>query len=106
MEGRGPRFHREPGQSLEFLNTSGGKISCSASGKPEPTIGWIKEDGSGINGDTSSLRTVRDDGSLIFRPFSASEYRQDIHSAFYKCLATNSFGTIESHPVKVRASEL
>ena len=50
-----------------------------------------------------NIRHVSPDGSLVFSPFPASQYRGDVHSTTYKCTASNIIGTIESNPVRVKA---
>ncbi|RWS06193.1 Down syndrome cell adhesion molecule-like protein Dscam2, partial [Dinothrombium tinctorium] len=44
-------------------------------------------------------------GSIIFAAFAASAYRQDIHSATYRCVAENTVGLIISRAVHLRAGE-
>lgn len=45
----------------------------------------------------------RADGSLHFSAFPSELYGQDVHSSTYFCEATNTFGTIRSRDVHVRA---
>lgn len=52
------------------------------------------------------LRHVRPDNSLVFPPFRAEDYRQNIHSNVYKCVATNPIGTIKSRDIIVKAGQL
>ena len=42
-------------------------------------------------------------GALVFPPFRAEDYRQEVHAQTYICLARNSVGTIHSRDVHVRA---
>ncbi|GIY83973.1 down syndrome cell adhesion molecule-like protein Dscam2 [Caerostris extrusa] len=58
---------------------------------PAPQITWIKKDGTPVS-DVTGLRHVRPDGTLVFQPFRAEEYRQDVHSAVYRCVARNVCG--------------
>lgn len=44
-------------------------------------------------------------GALVFPPFRAEDYRQEVHAQVYSCLARNSAGTIHSRDVHVRAGE-
>ncbi|KAG8198710.1 hypothetical protein JTE90_023480 [Oedothorax gibbosus] len=99
---RGPRFTIEPTSRAEFSNSSGTAIPCAADGRPLPIITWVKNEGQVIQ-DILGLRHVRHDGSLVFSPFSPDEYRADVHTATYRCVATNSVGAIASRDVNVRA---
>lgn len=94
----------EPPTRLEFSNSSGGWLDCSASGSPQPTIDWLSVDGTSV-GDISGIRRVLRNGTLFFQPFSAPSYRQDVHQTIYKCVASNSVGRIISRDVQVRAGE-
>ncbi|XP_077560620.1 uncharacterized protein LOC144175415 [Haemaphysalis longicornis] len=50
--------------------------------------------------DVSRLRHVRgSDGSLVFLPFRAQQFRRDVHEARYHCAATNNIGTVVSAQV-------
>lgn len=101
---RGPRFTIEPPSKAEFSNSSGTAIPCAGDGRPLPVITWVKNEGQVIQ-DILGLRHVRHDGSLVFSPFSPDEYRADVHTASYRCVATNSVGAIASRDVNVRAGE-
>lgn len=94
----------EPPSRLDFSNSSGGWLDCSASGTPHPTIDWISMDSTSI-GDVSGVRRVLRNGTLVLLPFSAAAYRQDIHNTIYRCVASNSVGRIISRDVQVRAGE-
>ncbi|KAF8796581.1 Down syndrome cell adhesion molecule-like [Argiope bruennichi] len=98
---RGPSFTKEPPNKVVFHNSSGTIIPCHATGVPQPTIYWTKGDWTRLP-NVPGLRHSRQDGSLVFQPFRAEEYRQDIHGAVYRCVATNSFGSIGSTEVHVR----
>ncbi|XP_067138802.1 cell adhesion molecule Dscam1-like isoform X2 [Centruroides vittatus] len=99
---KGPQFIHEPPKQVEFLNTTGTVIPCSVYGNPTPIVKWVTEDGASVT-DVRGLRHIRLDGTLVFHPFRAEEYRQDIHAIVYRCTATNSVGTIASRNVQVRA---
>ncbi|XP_023209543.1 Down syndrome cell adhesion molecule-like protein Dscam2 [Centruroides sculpturatus] len=101
---KGPQFIHEPPKQVEFLNTTGTVIPCSVYGNPTPIVKWVTEDGASVT-DVRGLRHIRLDGTLVFHPFRAEEYRQDIHAIVYRCTATNSVGTIASRNVQVRAGE-
>ncbi|GBN60894.1 Down syndrome cell adhesion molecule-like protein Dscam2 [Araneus ventricosus] len=103
-ERRGPFFTVEPESHVEFMNSSGAAIACSSQGNPSPQITWIKKDGTPVS-DVAGLRHVRPDGTLVFQPFRAEEYRQDVHSAIYRCVARNVVGSIASKDVNVRAGK-
>ena len=44
-----------------------------------------------------------DNGNLIFPPFQASDYKQEVHAGTYRCRAENELGRIQSRDVHVRA---
>ena len=46
-----------------------------------------------------------DNGNLIFPPFQASDYKQDVHAQTYRCIAENELGKIQSREVHVRAGK-
>nr|XP_027238254.1 Down syndrome cell adhesion molecule-like protein Dscam2 [Penaeus vannamei] len=46
---------------------------------------------------------VLSNGTLIFPPFRAEDYRQEVHAQVYRCQASNSHGTVHSRDVHVRA---
>lgn len=94
----------EPPPRLEFSNSSGGWLDCSASGSPQPSIDWLSVDGTSV-GDVSGIRRVLRNGTLYLQPFPAAAYRQDIHSTVYRCVASNTVGRIISRDVQVRAGK-
>ena len=49
---------------------------------------------------------VMDNGNLIFPPFQASDYRQQVHAQTYRCIAENELGRIQSRDVHVRAGKV
>ncbi|XP_064482927.1 cell adhesion molecule Dscam2-like [Ornithodoros turicata] len=100
---RGPSFVLEPSTVVEFASATGAVLPCSAQGQPEPKVSWERKDGIQAT-HIPGLRETRSDGSLLLVPFSASQYRQDVHSATYRCVATNSVGTIKSRYSHVQAS--
>lgn len=101
---RGPSFVLEPPSRIEFSNSSGAWLDCTASGSPPPNIDWSTTDGHPVN-DVSGVRTVLSNGTLVLLPFPAAAYRQDVHSAAYRCVASNSVGRVLSRDVQVRAGE-
>lgn len=94
----------EPPSKVEFSNTTGGLVDCSASGSPPPQIDWLSVDGNSL-GDVPGVRRVLRNGTLALLPFAADAYRQDIHNTIYRCVASNSQGRIVSRDVQVRAGE-
>ncbi|XP_048522441.1 Down syndrome cell adhesion molecule-like protein Dscam2 [Dendroctonus ponderosae] len=98
----GPVFLKEPPNRVDFSNTTGAVVECSASGNPPPDIIWVRSDGSAV-GDVPGLRQVLANGNLVFPPFRAEDYRQEVHAQVYACLAKNSVGSINSRDVNVRA---
>ncbi|GFU40699.1 down syndrome cell adhesion molecule-like protein Dscam2 [Nephila pilipes] len=99
---KGPSFINEPPNRVEFSNVSGTVVSCVAESRPRPVITWVKSDGEVIH-DLPGLRHIRHDGALVFPPFSPEDYRADVHAAVYRCMVSNSVGTIGSRDVHVRA---
>lgn len=54
-------------------------------------------------GNVSNLRQILHNGAAIrLLPFKESEFRQDIHSTEYRCVASNQMATIHSRSVLVR----
>lgn len=98
----GPVFVREPPNRVDFSNTTGAVVECSARGSPPPEIIWVRADGTAV-GDVPGLRQVLANGNLVFPPFRAEDYRQEVHAQIYACLAKNSVGSIHSKDVNVRA---
>lgn len=52
------------------------------------------------------LIKVKGDGNLVFPPFRAEDYRQEVHAQVYICMAKNRVGVIHSRDVNVRAGML
>ncbi|XP_017071038.1 Down syndrome cell adhesion molecule-like protein Dscam2 isoform X2 [Drosophila eugracilis] len=99
---RGPGFVMEPPGRVEFSNSSGGWLDCSASGSPQPTVDWVHADGSAVT-EIHGVRRVLRNGTLVLMPFAAAAYHQDVHNTIYRCIASNSVGRIVSRDVQVRA---
>lgn len=79
-------------------------MECRASGNPPPEVIWIRSDGTAV-GDVPGLRQVLSNGNLVFPPFRAEDYRQEVHAQVYACLAKNQIGSIISRDVHVRAGK-
>ncbi|XP_065348547.1 cell adhesion molecule Dscam2 isoform X2 [Cloeon dipterum] len=101
-ETRGPVLVLEPPQKLDFSNSSGGWLDCSAAGQPAPTITWLAADGSPA-AEVPGVRRLLLNGTLHLLPFPAAAFRQDVHSTTYRCLAENPAGRVISRAVQVRA---
>ncbi|KAH9398164.1 hypothetical protein TYRP_019172 [Tyrophagus putrescentiae] len=104
-ERRGPEFLVEPQSSIVFLNDTGAIVTCSAKGTPAPSITWTKVDGTSLS-SVAGLRQIRKDlltSQLVYLPFSAANYRQDVHSGTIRCVAANAAGAIQSQDVHIRA---
>lgn len=102
---RGPVFDVEPPNRIDFDNSTGAVVRCSAKGQPIPDMWWETKNGSTVR-DIPGLQHVRSDGSLVFAPFSPSQYRREIHDAIYRCVAANAAGKLGSREVKVRAGKV
>ncbi|KAL1430485.1 hypothetical protein MTO96_014928 [Rhipicephalus appendiculatus] len=99
--GSGPRLVLEPQSVVRFSSETGAVLPCSAEGRPVPAVTWEMSDGSPAS-DISGLRETRPDGSLVLRSFGPSLFRPEIHSATYRCVASNALGLVKSRLVHVR----
>jgi len=130
LDAHGPQIVVEPPARVEFSNSSGGRLDCRASGAPTPTVRW-EVVGSGSPGapsgtprapggapgapggapprssvlEVTGLRYQMRNGSLVFPPFSAADFRSDIHGATYRCVAESAAGVALSRDVKLRAGK-
>ncbi|XP_055318402.1 cell adhesion molecule Dscam2 isoform X26 [Sitodiplosis mosellana] len=102
-ENKGPVFLKEPINRIDFSNSTGAVVECRASGTPAPEIIWVRQSDGTAVGDVPGLRQVLSNGNLVFPPFQAEDYRQEVHAQVYACLAKNQFGSIISRDVNVRA---
>lgn len=103
-ENKGPVFVKEPINRIDFSNSTGAVVECRASGNPAPELIWVRSDGTAV-GDVPGLRQVLSNGNLVFPPFQAEDYRQEVHAQVYACLAKNQFGSVISRDVNVRAGK-
>lgn len=55
-----------------------------------------------INIDVFYFREVLHNSSLYFPPFAAENFRPDIHSTSYRCIASNPVGTIISREANLK----
>nr|XP_022920801.1 Down syndrome cell adhesion molecule-like protein Dscam2 isoform X2 [Onthophagus taurus] len=99
---QGPIFVQEPPHRVEFSNSSGGRVDCTAQGSPFPEVEWVFADGSPVR-QIPELRQIFPNGSLYFPPFPSDRYRHDVHSALYKCKLQSALGTVLSRDVHVKA---
>lgn len=102
---KGPVFIKEPDNRIDFSNSTGSVVECRANGSPPPEIIWVRSDGTAV-GDVPGLRQVLPNGNLVFPPFRAEDYRQEVHAQVYACLAKNQVGSVISRDVHVRAGKL
>ncbi|XP_025268082.1 Down syndrome cell adhesion molecule-like protein Dscam2 isoform X22 [Camponotus floridanus] len=98
----GPVFVKEPPNRVDFSNGTGAVVECQARGNPQPDIIWVRSDGTAV-GDVPGLRQVFQNGNLVFPPFRAEDYRQEVHAQVYSCLARSPAGSVHSRDVNVRA---
>lgn len=59
-----------------------------------------------VNNVTNLLQIVHNGAALRLLPFKESNFREEIHSTEYKCLASNQLATIQSKSVLVQAGKL
>ncbi|XP_034170921.1 cell adhesion molecule Dscam2 isoform X6 [Osmia lignaria lignaria] len=102
LDSQGPVLISEPRSSVEFSNETGAMIHCSAQGSPLPRIDWLMGDGSPVP-SISHIREMLVNGSMYFLPFGAETYRHDVHSAVYRCQASNSVGRVLGREITVKA---
>ena len=103
-DSKGPVFLKEPTNRIDFSNSTGAVVECSATGNPPPEMIWIRSDGTAV-GDVPGLRQILPNGNLVFPPFRAEDYRQEVHAQVYACMAKNQFGSVISRDVNVRAGK-
>ncbi|XP_049844151.1 Down syndrome cell adhesion molecule-like protein Dscam2 [Schistocerca gregaria] len=99
-----PVLVQEPPARLRFSNSTGAQLSCSARGSPPPDVAWLHPNGSPVTA-VPGLRQPLGNGTLYFPPFRAEDYREQVHSATYRCRASNLGGAVLSRDVMVRAGE-
>lgn len=104
LDSQGPVLVSEPRSSVEFSNDTGAMIHCSAHGSPSPRIDWLMGDGSPVL-PIPHIREMLVNGSMYFLPFGAESYRHDVHSAVYRCQASNSVGKVLGREITVKAGE-
>lgn len=96
--------------SSEPLSTNFGEGSSGSSGLPTTTAaGQQNKQQHHHHQQPRLLRFIRPaDGALVFEPFRASDFRPDVHSTSYRCVATSvSRGaSVVSRDMQVRAMVL
>lgn len=97
-------FVKEPPYRIDFANTKGTKIECTPRGEPKPTVIWTLADGTPAT-SIEGLRDITTEGDLIFHSFKPEQYRLDVHSAIYRCVASNKLGKIHSRNVQVQGGK-
>ncbi|KAK0086037.1 hypothetical protein PV325_004018 [Microctonus aethiopoides] len=102
LDSQGPVLVSEPRSTVEFSNDTGAMLHCSAHGSPGPRVDWLMGDGSPVH-PIPNIREMLVNGSMYFLPFGAESYRHDVHSAVYKCQASNSVGRVLGREVNVKA---
>lgn len=102
LDSQGPVLTSELRSSVEFSNDTGAMVHCSANGSPMPRVDWLIGDGTPVPPITS-IREMLANGSMYFLPFGAENYRHDVHSAVYRCQASNSVGRVLGCEVAVKA---
>ncbi|XP_033323157.1 Down syndrome cell adhesion molecule 3 isoform X4 [Megalopta genalis] len=100
---QGPVFVLEPPSTLDFSNTTGSQLSCSAHGSPTPHVTWITSPDQRPVTAVPGLRQLLGNGTLYFPPFLSQDFRAEVHNARYRCRATSSVGTVLSREVTLRA---
>lgn len=129
-----PIFRLEPPSTVNFANTKGAIIPCLVSGSPRPRITWYTTSVGDIGqqsflrnfGDSSSssssaaqqqqqsrlvnnvtnlLQVTQNGAALILLPFKETDFRQEIHSTEYRCVASNNLATIHSRSALVQAGK-
>ncbi|XP_063908088.1 cell adhesion molecule Dscam1 isoform X3 [Zophobas morio] len=99
---QGPLFLHEPPHRVEFSNSAGAKVDCTAHGSPSPEVEWVLADGSPVH-QVPELRLLFPNGSLVFPPFPNERYRHDVHATLYRCKLKSALGTVISREVHVKA---
>ena len=119
-----PVFRLEPPSSVSFANSQGLTLLCLASGSPKPSISWFTSPAgsdtsqlSALSGEqaldqsrpvinVTNLRVVLQDGAAVrLLPFKEADFRPEIHSAEYRCVASNQLATIHSRSSLVQAGK-
>lgn len=112
-----PVFRLEPQAIVSFASSRGIILPCLASGIPEPKISWFSgqqlDQSSGsllelgqLVTNVTNLRQISSNGRYLrLMPFKNNQFQADIHATEYRCIASNSHGTIHSKSVQVQAGK-
>ncbi|KAK8788727.1 hypothetical protein V5799_021505 [Amblyomma americanum] len=79
----------------------GAALLCSAEGQPAPSVTWETADGRVVH-PILGLMEISPNGSLVLRPFGSSQFRPEVHSATYRCVASNQHGLVKSRLAHVQ----
>ncbi|KAK3921049.1 Down syndrome cell adhesion molecule-like protein Dscam2 [Frankliniella fusca] len=105
LEGHGPLVEVEPASRVHFSNSSGGRLDCRGGGSPPPAVQWTLSDG-GAAPTVSGLRYQLPNGSLVFPPFAAADFRPDVHRASYRCVLSSALGRAITRDVRLTAGRI
>lgn len=118
---QGPSFQMNLPPKISFSNNTGLVLNCAVNGYPTPVVSWQTESGISVLVPTQTGSFNNNENSkylqsnlplvhhhpttnaLVFRPFTSNEFSPEVHSTKYRCLASNSHGTITSPFVQIRA---
>lgn len=93
--GNGGLFDTSSLQHSPFANGADQQQSVDSSSSSSRPIGNI-----------TNLRQISQNGAALrLLPFSETEYRPEVHSTEYKCVASNHIATIQSRSVLVQAGK-
>ena len=97
-------FISEPPSQVTFTNVKGILVPCSAYGYPAPEMDWVHLDGSPLD-PVRGLLEIFPNNSLYLHPFQDAQFRPEVHSGKYRCLATNMAGVLASRVMSLNAGE-
>ncbi|RWS16811.1 Down syndrome cell adhesion molecule-like protein, partial [Dinothrombium tinctorium] len=98
--------------SVIFISTYGTIIPCHVQNRdsetfPQLKVWWqtLQSTNEFVNvTNIPRLRLIRSsDGLLALMPFNESDFRPDVHDAYYRCVVSYKCGVIASHWIKVKA---
>lgn len=101
---QGPVFTSEPPDEFIFANTRDVLVTCTAYGRPAPSLEWVDLNDQVIE-DVPGVIRVLPNNSLHLLPFDGEDNHHEVHSAKLRCKASNSAGSIVSRIVQLRGGE-